>query len=162
MYPSLRGHFGYEKTCKKQWFGDLNPPKSVTQETYTKNPEDYANQWKVRNEFNKGRTMFLSRKKARQLVKSSNHKPRQGTPRGIRWYYFLWFCCFMPGCQSCFMPGCQRDSFISFPRFWAKWFKQTTLSLYPRVHLIGFERGKRRVLVADSGCRGLGGIGATR
>ena len=28
--------------------------------------------------------------------------------------------------------------------------------------VIGFERGKRRVLVADSGCPGLGGIGATR
>lgn len=66
--------------------------------------------------------------------------------------------------EKCISYGLLLHAWMSkrffFPRFWAKWFKpNNTLRWYPRVHLIGFERGKRRVLVADSGCTGLGGIG---
>ena len=72
---------------------------------------------------------------------SSNHKTwyeLEGHQMILDWniciMYFLWFV------ASCLDVLCD-----SFP--WAKRFKQTTISLYQRL-VIGFERGKRRVLAA--------------
>lgn len=102
--------------------------------------------------------MFLSRKKGRQLVKSSNHKTRAGNSQRYQmildWIffwkmYFLWF-----------VASCLDVKEIHSQDFGGQVVQaNNTLRWYPRVHLIGFERGKRRVLVADSGCPGLGGIG---
>ena len=174
-------HFVVILGMKKQWFASSRSESSEICHLRRHTPRigDYANQWKVSKEFTSG-VMFLSRYRTAvvsatikntifvrmnavlrnapeqfdssfvDLDISSNHKTwyeLEGYQMILDWniciMYFLWFV------ASCLDVLCD-----SFPWAFAV-HSQTTISLYQRL-VIGFERGKRRVLAAMAAPGGLG------